>query len=142
MPKNPAGATALIEARSEAFRLKDIDLTMSLYAPDIVYFDLVPPLRYAGAAALRQRFTDWFSRWQGGIGMELRDLQVDTDGEVAAACMLLRASGTLTSGREVDYWVRTTNACRRAGSRWLFTQEHVSLPVDLATGKAVMDLLP
>jgi ketosteroid isomerase-like protein len=33
----------LIESRSEAIRMKDIDRLMSLYSPGIVYFDAVPP---------------------------------------------------------------------------------------------------
>jgi ketosteroid isomerase-like protein len=35
--------------------------------------------------------------------------------------------------------VRVTDALRRMGGKWLIFQEHVSVPVDLATGKA--DLL-
>ena len=67
---------ALFDRRSEAIRRKDIDRLMALYAPDIVYFDLVPPLQYAGSAALRGRFLDWFDRWESGIGQEVRDLKI------------------------------------------------------------------
>jgi ketosteroid isomerase-like protein len=133
---------ALFDGRSEAFRTKDIDRVMSLYAPDVVYFDLVPPLRYTGSTALRARFSDWFGRWKSAIGQELRDLNVVASGEVAAAHMLIRTSGTLKDGRQVGYWVRTSNACQRSNHRWLITHEHVSLPVDMKTGRGVMDLLP
>src|SRR5688572_4320607 len=57
--------SALFDRRSEAMRMKDIDRLMSLFAPDIVYFDLVPPLQYAGSAALRERFLHWFEGWDG-----------------------------------------------------------------------------
>jgi ketosteroid isomerase-like protein len=133
---------ALLEGRSEAMRMKDIDRLMALYSPDVVYFDLVPPLRYAGAAALRARFLDWFGRWESAIGQELRDLDVLESGDVAAAHMVIWASGTLKDGREVGYWVRTTNGCHRSNGTWLITHEHVSLPVDMATGRAVMDVVP
>jgi hypothetical protein len=33
---------ALLDSWSEAIRTKDIDRLMALYAPDIVYFDVVP----------------------------------------------------------------------------------------------------
>lgn len=122
--------------------MKDIDLLMSLYSPDIVYFDLVPPLRYVGTAALRGRFLDWFGRWKSAIGQEIRDLNALVSGDVAAAHMLIRTSGTLKGGREVGYWVRTTNGCQRSNDRWLITHEHVSLPVDMASGRAAMDLVP
>jgi ketosteroid isomerase-like protein len=133
---------ALFDSRSEAMRLKDIDRLMALYAPDVVYFDLVPPLQYAGSTALRERFSQWFEGWTGPIGMEMRDLTIVASGEIAAAHMLLRASGTRKNGQEVGYWVRTSNCCRRSNHGWLITHEHVSLPVDFASGRAAMDLVP
>ena len=35
----------------EALRAMDLEDVMSFYAPDIVSFDMVPPLRHAGAKA-------------------------------------------------------------------------------------------
>jgi ketosteroid isomerase-like protein len=142
MVSSESEVRALVDRRSEAMRMKDIDRLMSLYSPDIVYFDLVPPLRYTGTAALRGRFLDWFGRWKSEIGQEIRELNVLESGDVAAAHMLIRPSGTLTDGREVEYWVRTTNGCQRSNDRWLITHEHVSLPVDMASGRAAMDLVP
>jgi ketosteroid isomerase-like protein len=133
---------ALFDARTDAMRSKDIDQLMSLYTPDVVYFDIVPPLRYAGSDLLRERFSRWFEGWDGPIGMELRDLVVLASGDVAAAHMLIHASGTRVNGRQVDYWVRTSNSCRRTGSGWLMSHEHVSLPVDLEQGSVIMDLEP
>jgi ketosteroid isomerase-like protein len=142
MAKTQGDVRALFDRRSEAMRMKDIDRLMSLYSPAIVYFDLVPPLRYAGTAPLRGRFLDWFGRWTGSIGQEIRDLNVLESGDLAAAHMLIWANGTLKDGREVGYWVRTTNACQRSNDMWLITHEHVSLPVDMATGRGAMDLVP
>jgi ketosteroid isomerase-like protein len=133
---------ALFDRRSEAMQMKDIDLLMPLYSPDIVYFDIVPPLRYVGTAALRDRFLDWFGRWESAIGLENRDVNVLVSGDVAAAHMLILASGVLKDGSEVGYWVRTTNGCQRSNDVWLITHEHVSLPVDMASGRAAMDLMP
>jgi ketosteroid isomerase-like protein len=133
---------ALLDGRGEAIRMKDIDRLMSLYAPEVVYFDLVPPLQYAGAAALRGRFLDWFGRWKSAIGQELHDVHTVAGGDTAAAHMLIRASGTLATGREVGYWVRVSNFFQRVDQKWLITHEHVSLPVDLGSGRAAMDLVP
>jgi ketosteroid isomerase-like protein len=142
MTSTESEVSALLERRTKSMRTKDVDQLMSVYAPDVVYFDLVPPLRYTGSAALRERFLDWFGRWTSEIGLETRDLDVMAGGDVAVAHMLIRASGTLTDGREVGYWVRTSNGCRRSNGRWLITHEHVSLPVDMPTGRAVLDLTP
>jgi ketosteroid isomerase-like protein len=129
---------ALLDNQFEAIRTKNIDQLMSLYSADIVYFDLVPPLQYVGSAALRQRFLDWFDGWKSSIGMEIRDLTIVASGDIAAAHMLLRASGTLKDGHEVGYWVRASDSYRRSDDGWLITHEHVSVPVDMASRSAVI----
>jgi uncharacterized protein (TIGR02246 family) len=133
---------ALLDSRSEALQAMDLERLLSLYSPDVVYFDVVPPLRYTGADALRGRFSDWFSRWASPIGQELREVTVLAGDDVAAAHMLIRTSGTLADGRDVGYWVRLTDHCRRSGGSWLISHEHVSLPADMASGRVVTDLLP
>jgi ketosteroid isomerase-like protein len=142
MASTESEVRALLDSRSEAIWIKDIDRLMSFYSPDIVYFDLVPGLQYTGSAALRGRFLDWFDAYEGSIGQEIRDLNTLASGDIAVASMLIRASGTLKSGREVGFWVRATSCCQRSNHRWLITHEHVSLPVDLESGSAAMDLVP
>jgi uncharacterized protein (TIGR02246 family) len=133
---------ALLESWSEAARMKDIDRLMSLYAPDVVYFDVVPPLQFTGSGALRNNFLRWFDGYKSSIGLEIRGLSIVANGDTAAAFMLIRASGTLKDGREVGYWVRATVCCQRSDHRWVITHEHISLPVDFKTGFAVMNLAP
>jgi ketosteroid isomerase-like protein len=55
---------ALLDRRSEAIWARDIDGLISCYSPDIVYFDIVPPLQYVGLAALRGRFLNWFDGFE------------------------------------------------------------------------------
>lgn len=132
----------VLDRRSEAAWAKDIDRLMALYAPEVVYYDVVPPLQYVGSGALRDRFLHWFDGWASPIGLALGEVTIQASGDVAAAHMLIRASGTLRTGREVDYWVRTTNCFRRSDDGWLITHEHVSLPVDIESGTVAMDLVP
>ena len=133
---------AFLDSRSEAIWTGDLDRLVSFYSPDIVYFDIVPPLQYVGSVALRERFSHWFDGFKGSIGQEVHDLTIVTSGDVAAASMLIRASGTRKNGQEVGFWVRATSSFQRSDNRWLITHEHVSLPVDLASGSAVTNLAP
>jgi uncharacterized protein (TIGR02246 family) len=141
-PQPELEVRALLDNWSEAIRGKDIERLMALYAPDIVYFDVVPPLQFTGSAAIRRNFLRWFDAWQSAIGQDIRDLHILASGEIALAHMLIRASGTLKNGREVGYWVRATVGCQRSDQRWVITHEHISLPVDVASGRAAMDLVP
>jgi ketosteroid isomerase-like protein len=133
---------AVLDNWAAAIRAKDIDRLMSVYSPSIVYFDVVPPLQVKGADAVRRNFLRWFDSWTSAIGQEIRDLSISESGDVAAAYMLIRASGTLKNGREVGYWVRASVCCQRSAKEWLITHEHVSLPVDFPSGSAAMDLVP
>jgi uncharacterized protein (TIGR02246 family) len=142
MDSTQSEVSALLDRWSEAARTKDIDRLMALYAPDIVYFDVVPPLHYTGSAAVRGNFLRWFDSWQSDIGQEIRDVTIVASGDLAVAHMLIRASGTLKNGREVGYWVRATVCCQRSDQRWEITHEHISLPVDVGSGRAAMDLVP
>lgn len=125
---------ALLDRRSAAIRQKDLDELLTCYSADVVYFDVAPPLQYVGVAALRTRFSNWFTAYQGQIGQDVHELKLTADGEVATASMLIRTGGTLVGGTAVEFWVRATSCCRRtAPGWWLITHEHVSLPVDPAS---------
>jgi ketosteroid isomerase-like protein len=142
MASTQSEVKALLESRSEEVWNKDLERLPSFYSPDVVYFDLVPGLRYIGIDELRGRFSHWFETFGGLIGQEIRDVHVSASGDLAVAHMLIRASGTPRNGREVGYWVRAIDSCQQSGDRWSITHEHVSLPVDFVSGRAVMDLAP
>jgi ketosteroid isomerase-like protein len=110
MTQSAAEIKALLDSRSDYVRIKDIDRLMSLYSPDVVYFDVVPGLQFTGSDALRDRFLQWFDAWKGPIGMEIRDSNILASGDTAVAYMLNRTSGTLKNGRDVGHWVRATVA--------------------------------
>ncbi len=131
-----------IEDLAKAIRAKDIDGVMSLYAPDIVSFDIVPPLRYAGADGKRRAWQDVFAAYPGPIVYEVRDLNVTTDGELAFVHSVNHVKGALASGDITDLWLRWTACFRRIDGVWLVVHDHVSVPADLAHGQAVLNLTP
>src|SRR5688500_10205234 len=70
MPDTQSEVRALLDQQNDAIWNKDIDRLMSVFAPDIVYFDVVPPLQFVGTAALRGRFLDWFAAFKSPMKME------------------------------------------------------------------------
>jgi ketosteroid isomerase-like protein len=113
-----------------------------VYSPDIVYFDVVPPLRYVGSAALRERFTRWFDGFDGPLDMDIHDLRIQETVDMAVAYWLNRIRATLKSGPRIGSWVRATSCCQRSPDGWLVIHEHISLPVEPADGRAAADLTP
>jgi uncharacterized protein (TIGR02246 family) len=136
---------AVLDTRVEACRAKDIERLMSLYSPDIVYFDVVPPLQFAGVDAVRRNFVRWFAEYEGPLDLETRDLSIAVSGDVAFARMLHWDKGNAhlsKQGLKPEMWIRATVCCQRKDREWLITHEHISLPVDFRSGKVVMDLVP
>src|SRR6266566_5653779 len=99
-----AAIKRIIEGGVEAVRNKNIEGVMSLYAPEVVSFDIVPPLRYVGADAFRNVWEEVFSSFQGPIGYELHDLTITVGDDVAFTYCLNRISGTLHTGQQTDLW--------------------------------------
>jgi ketosteroid isomerase-like protein len=141
-PVEEAEIRERIDAFERAIRAKDLEGVLSLYAPDIRSFDLGPPLQYLGTDAYRKPWEDTFVSFEGPIGYEVRDLGVTAAGELAFSYSLNQMSGTLESGQEVALWVRWTACFQRINGRWLIVHEQVSVPVDLDSGRALLDLEP
>jgi ketosteroid isomerase-like protein len=131
-----------VEDYAKAVSAKDIGRVMSLYAPDIVSFDLNPPLRYVGTDNKRRAWQEFFAIYTGPVAYEVRDLNITTDGELAFVHSLNHVKGTLASGHITDLWMRWTACFRRIDGVWLVVHDHVSVPADLEHGKAVLNLTP
>jgi ketosteroid isomerase-like protein len=115
---------ALLDARVRACRAKDIDLLMSLYSPNILYFDVVPPLRFIGSDAVRDNFVRWFNEYDGAIGLETHHLTISVSGDVAFAHMLHLDKGNANLSEQQSkrgFWLRSTVCCRRSNNEWLIT---------------------
>jgi ketosteroid isomerase-like protein len=62
--------------------------------------------------------------------------------DVAFCHSLNRVSGTLRNGHRSDFWVRWTACFRKIDGTWLIAHDQVSVPVDLQSGRALLDLEP
>jgi ketosteroid isomerase-like protein len=117
-----------IDDLAQAIREKDLDRLMAFYAPDVLVFDVLPPLDTRGAAAYRQNFERWFASVEGPLSFEFKDLRV-APGESTAFCHYLAlVVGAKPDGRKTGYWVRGTTCFERRDGEWVVTHEHISMP--------------
>jgi uncharacterized protein (TIGR02246 family) len=136
-------AIRVLEAQfAAAVAAKDVDGIMKVYAPDVFVYDVTPPRQYAGAAAYRKDWEAFMSGFKGPVKFEVSDLAVEIAGPVAWSHSIQRAAGTDPSGQASDVTVRVTDVYRKTAGGWRIVQEHVSVPVDLATGKADLQSKP
>lgn len=131
-----------IDGLVAAVRAMDFGGVKPIYAPDLVSFDIVPPLQHLGAPAKWQNWADVFAAYEPPLGYEIRDLVITMGGDVAFGRSLNRISGTLKNGTPSDYWVRWTTGWRKIDGQWLMVHDQVSVPMDVVSGKALRDLKP
>ncbi|HVU67616.1 MAG TPA: nuclear transport factor 2 family protein, partial [Ktedonobacteraceae bacterium] len=78
----------------------------------------------------------------GPIDYEVRDLSITVGDDVAFAHSFNRLSGTAKNGQRVGNWLRWTACFQKINGKWLIAHMQASVPVNLETGKAVLDLQP
>lgn len=147
MPKNQdeTQIRQLIAAKAAALRARDAERMIASYAPEIVQFDLAPPLRHVGpevhdVAGLQK----WLAGFDGDIGVEIRDLDV-TVGDDVAFCHSLNCLTATPHGMPESFslWYRSTLGLRRVDGSWWITHEHDSTPFEMdGSFRASVELRP
>jgi uncharacterized protein (TIGR02246 family) len=147
-PPAKADARADIKALEDqfiaAFKAKDLDAIMKVYVPDqtLFIFDVVPPRQYVGAAAYRKDWQEFLDSFNGPITVELTDLDITAEDNLAYSHSIQRVTGTDKQGKKLDLTARVTDVYKKINGNWLVVHEHVSIPVDLDTGKPDLSSKP
>lgn len=140
---------ALVTDHVQALQDGDVRAVVDCYAEGAVSFDLRPPLRYASPRATRiEDVQNWLTGFAGPVRVEVRDLDVTTDGDVAF-CHSLNALTATPYGSPEPFtlWYRATLGLRRVDGRWRITHEHKSTPFHMEMDenfsfRAAVDLTP
>ena len=119
---------ALIGRWTRAFDRRDVDAVMAIYLPGDALVVYGPPGDERGAAALRQDYARFFSRYRGPLRVGYRDLHVIAGDDVAFSFGYQGIAGTLTNGSASEEWIRFTQGYRKVNGRWYAVHDHVSLP--------------
>ena len=128
---------ALYQSYLKAFRAKDVNAVMTMYDPDELFvFDLVPPREYPSWDAYKKDWEGLFAAFPGPLDNNISEQVIDVVGPIAYSRCIQAGYFTAKDGSRLDVAVRVTDVLRKVKGKWLIVQEHVSVPVDLASGKA------
>jgi len=121
-----------------AMNARDIEGIMSVYVPDetLFVFDTMPPRQFVGARAYRKAFEGLLAAYPGRTRYDVEELSVTADRSVGFCHWICHMVGTAADGGIAEMIFRLTSCARKVRDEWLIVHEHVSFPVDLATGKA------
>jgi uncharacterized protein (TIGR02246 family) len=139
-----AAIRALEDSFAAAFNAGDINAMMKQYVPDtsLVVFDVVPPRQHLGAAAYRKAWVAFFATFDGTPKIAITDLGIAVNGNLGFSHSIQHVTGTDKRGHSIDRTVRVTDGYRKIDGTWLIALEHISVPVDLATGKPDLSSKP
>lgn len=103
--------------------------------------DIMPPLQFGDRDAYETNGVNFLKQFDGNPTLQVKNLTITCSGDVAFVRALTRMQGTM-QGQPFDSWTRETNGLRKIDGTWLVVHDHVSVPVDFSTGKALLDLEP
>ena len=122
----------VVLARAAAVAAKDAAAMVAHNAPEIVEYNLAPPLRQPSAGRDVGPVEKWLATFHGPMSMEVRDLEVTAEGSVAFCASLNCLTATPVGQTEsFSLWFRVTLGLRRIDGRWLVTHEHESVPFEM-----------
>jgi ketosteroid isomerase-like protein len=138
---NASDRQRIIELENGLASAKTVDQAMSYYdnSDKLVVFDVIPPAQYSGEAAWRKDLKGFFAAFPGPSHIELINLQVENDSRIGFAHSIQHFDGTAKSGKKVEFTFRVTDCLEKKSGKWKIVHEHVSVPVDLDSGRAYLN---
>jgi ketosteroid isomerase-like protein len=130
--KNSTDVTAiraLIERWAEAVRNHDYDTILADHDPEIVMFDVPPPIRSRGLDEYRRTWDLFFEGHRPSNAFDVLDLDIVAGDNVAFAVAMMRCEGAHDKGKP-SYFLhfRLTVGLRKIEGRWRVVHEHHSVP--------------
>ena len=122
----------VIESRAAVLKTGDVRTMVSYYAPEVVQFNLAPPLQQPLDGRDPEPLERWIAGFEAPPSREVTRLQITADGDVAFATSIDSVAATpkgMTEGFRL--WYRVTLGLRRIDGRWLITHEHQSVPFEM-----------
>ncbi|MGA8640551.1 MAG: nuclear transport factor 2 family protein [Candidatus Binatus sp.] len=129
---------SLEDSFARAVREKDLDKIMSHYtkSESLVVFDVVPPRQYTGWIAYKEDWRKFLAECKDNPKFEISELETYGGNRFAYSHSIQHFSCTNQQDKKFDVIFRVTDGYANFGNEWLIAHEHVSVPVDLTTGKA------
>lgn len=147
LPINPEGdeesaVRSVIYALVKAVQSNDVEAMLAHCVPDLVMFNMLPPIQHEGAGAIRRLWAKELGGFVPPLEYEVHQLDITVGGAVAFARCLNRFVGRRKDGKRSSSWLRSTLGLRKLEGRWKVLHEHVSVPFDSETGKPLLELKP
>jgi len=126
--KDEALIRDLVENWARAVRTKNLNGILANHSPDILMFDVPPPIQSSGIEEYRKTWDLFFSWYQDSGVFDIREMNITAGNDVAFVTALMRCAGTESNGDKTELDFRLTVGLRKIGDQWMVTHEHHSIP--------------
>ncbi|MDP4506131.1 YybH family protein [Nonomuraea turcica] len=120
---------------------KDLDGMMTAIDDDVVSYEHEAPLEYVGVDEVRKVCARGLDV-PGDVSFDVPDLKILVREDLAVAWGLNRVRVAGEDGQVSEIWSRGTRVFERRDGAWMMTHQHLSFPLDQATGAVRTDLRP
>jgi uncharacterized protein (TIGR02246 family) len=125
---DPAAIRNLVKKWAGAVRRKDLKGILANHSPDMLMFDVPPPLQSKGIRAYKKTWDLFFSWAQDSGVFDINEMNITAGHDVAFVTALMRCAGTEANGKRRALEFRLTIGLRKIGGRWIVMHEHHSIP--------------
>jgi ketosteroid isomerase-like protein len=125
---NEAAIHELIVNWAKAVRTKNVDGILANHSPEILMFDVPPPLQSKGIEAYRKSW-DLFFSWARDFGVfDIDEMTITAGDDVGFVTAVMHCAGAEANQERFDLEFRLTLGLRKIRDQWIITHEHHSIP--------------
>jgi uncharacterized protein (TIGR02246 family) len=118
----------LVENWASAVRAKNLNGILANHSPDMLMFDVPPPIQSKGIEAYKKTWDLFFSWSNDPVVFDIDEMTITAGNDVAFVAALMRCSGTESNGERIKLEFRLTMGLCKIGGQWTVMHEHHSIP--------------
>ncbi|MGI0023930.1 MAG: YybH family protein [Nitrososphaera sp.] len=118
----------LVQNWAKAVRTKNLNGILANHSPDILMFDVPPPVQSKGIEAYKKTWNLFFSWSHDPVVFDIREMNITAGIDVAFVTTVMRCAGTEPNGDDIELDFRLTIGLRNIDNRWIVMHEHHSIP--------------
>jgi ketosteroid isomerase-like protein len=126
--KDEVAIRDLVESWASAVRRKDLGAILRNHSPNILMFDVPPPLESKGIDAYKKTWDLFFSWARDPVVYDIGEMSIIAGDDVAFVTALMRCAGTEVNGQDIELDFRLTIGLRKIANEWIVVHEHHSIP--------------
>jgi uncharacterized protein (TIGR02246 family) len=118
----------LVESWAGAVRSKDLPGILDRHSPNLLMFDVPPPLQLQGLDAYAKSWDLFFAWSPDPVVFQITEMSITAGSDIAFVAALMRCAVREATGEYADLDFRLTIGLRKTDGQWMVTHEHHSIP--------------